>query len=213
MERVNFSSCTLASLEEKFHLDPVLQLDVLDDWLDTKITTSHIEQQQLEHFRNLLSKNVLHWNEYELSLNFIGPVFGLVEFTDKKFNFFAQRSLSAFIEEIELFGKIDGMIASGFRAPKLPYFAFHEFKKEADSSGDPAGQNLAAMLVGQALNDHQIPIYGCYVNGRNWHFMALEDRKYCISEAYSSTSKTDVLDIFRILKGLKKMILDRVENS
>lgn len=210
MQKVNFSSCTLAFLEEKFYLDPVAKLNVLEHWLDREAPLSDLERQQLAHFRNLLSKNVLHWNEQELSLNFIGPIFGLVEFTHKKFNFFAQRSLSAIVEEIELFGKTDGMIASGFRAPKLPYFAFHEFKKEADSSGDPAGQNLAVMLVGQVLNNHQIPIYGCYVNGRNWYFMALEDKQYAISEAYSSTSKTEVLEIFRILKGLKAIVSEYV---
>lgn len=212
MEKVNFSSCTLAYLEETFQLEPVQQLDVLDNWLNIDIGVSDVERQQLEHFRNLLSENILHWNEYELSLNFIGPIFGLVAFTDKKFNFFAQRALGAIIDDIELSGKMDGMIASGFRAPKIPYFAFHEFKKEADSSGDPAGQNLAAMLAGQALNKNHFPIYGCYVNGRNWHFMALQDKQYAISEAYSSTSKLEVLDVFRILKGLKRMILKRMES-
>ncbi|MEN0051737.1 MAG: hypothetical protein AAF806_32025, partial [Bacteroidota bacterium] len=146
-----------------------------------------------------------HWNEQELSLNFIGPVFAMVRFSSKKFNFFAQRSLNAVVNDIELFGKTDGLIASGYRKPNLPFFSFHEFKKELDSTGDPAGQNLAAMLVGQSLNENHIPIYGCFVNGHSWYFMALKDKEYAISRGYSATSD-EILDIFRILKGLKQLV-------
>ncbi|MEM8527595.1 MAG: hypothetical protein AAGG68_23335 [Bacteroidota bacterium] len=208
MERVNFSSCTLLYLEETFSLESPFNLEVLDNWLNMPMEISKVEKQQLLGFRELLELNVLHWNEQELSLNFIGPLFAMVRYTNPKFNFFAQRSLRATIDDIELFGKTDGMIASGYRSPKLPYFAFHEFKKEADSTGDPAGQNLAAMLAGQALNDRKTPIYGCFVNGQNWYFMALEEKKYAISKAYFSATEKGIFDIFRILKGLKQIVFD-----
>lgn len=206
MEKLNFSSCTSKYLEETFQLTTPFKMTVLEDWLNTAVTITETEKEQLLRFRKLLELNVIHWNEQELGLNFIGPVFAMVSFTQPGFNFFAQRNLSATIDGIELFGKIDGMIASGYRNPRLPYFAFHEFKKEVESSGDPVGQNLAAMLVGQALNENKRPIYGCFINGQNWYFMALEGKQYAISKPYSSTSEIEVIDIFRILKGLKEIV-------
>ncbi len=208
---MNFASCTLPYLEDTFQLKSPFRLAVLDEWLNMTTEVTAVEQQQLYGFRELLELNVLHWNEQELSLNFIGPLFAMVRYTHPKFNFFAQRNLSATINNVELFGKTDGMLASGYRSPRLPYFAFHEFKKESNSSGDPAGQNLAAMLVGQALNENRLPIYGCFVNGQNWYFMALQDDQYAISNAYFSATENGILDIFRILKGLKEIVLKLVE--
>lgn len=213
MHKVNFLSCTLGYLEETFQLESPFQLPILDAWLNTQVAITEVERQQLLGFREHLELNVLHWNEQELSLNFIGPLFAMVRYTHPKFNFFAQRNLSATIGNIELLGKTDGLLASGYRAPKLPYFAFHEFKKESDSSGDPAGQNLAAMIAGQALNERRIPIYGCFVTGENWYFMALDQNQYAISRPYSSASKTEVLDIFRILKSLKAIVLAYVKQK
>jgi hypothetical protein len=99
------------------------------------------------------------------------------------------------------------MVASGWRAPEIPYFCLQEYKKEKDPNGDPAGQCLAAMLVAQELNQHQHPVYGCYVLGRNWFFMLLKEKEYAISNAYPSTLE-EVFDIFRILKALKFKVFD-----
>ncbi|MEM9849240.1 MAG: hypothetical protein AAF847_15250 [Bacteroidota bacterium] len=211
MKRVKFSICTLAYLEDTFGLEPNLQLDILDDWLNLTASITEMEQFQLHQLQKSLALNVFHWNEQELSLNFIDPIFSAVQFTTKKSNFFAQRHLSGIINETELYGKTDGLVASGFRSPKKPYFSFHEFKKEVDSNGDPAGQNLAAMLVGQSLNDQQHPIYGCFVNGQNWYFMALKGKQYAISNPYFSATEQGIFDIFRILKGLREMVVGWVE--
>ncbi|MEM1324335.1 MAG: hypothetical protein AAGI23_00195 [Bacteroidota bacterium] len=103
-------------------------------------------------------------------------------------------------------GKPDGLLASGFHEPETPYFSFHEYKKEVDHSGDPAGQNLAAMLLGQALNEKSIPIYGCYVVGRNWFFMLLLEHQYAISKAYSTDDFEELCVIVQALKKLNAII-------
>ncbi|MEM8527498.1 MAG: hypothetical protein AAGG68_22850 [Bacteroidota bacterium] len=213
MKRVKFSTCTLSFMEDVFGLEPNLRLDTLDDWLKVVAPVTEMEQYQLQQLQKSLSINIFHWNEQELSLNFIGPIFSAVQFTTKKSNFFAQRHINGVIDNTELFGKTDGLIASGFRSPKKPYFSFHEFKKEMDSSGDPAGQNLAAMLVGQVLNEQKNPIYGCFVNGQNWYFMVLEGKQYAISNPYFAATEQGVLDIFRVLKGLKKMIAELIQKG
>jgi len=73
--------------------------------------------------------------------------------------------------EIELSGEPDGIVATGYWEPKIPLFAFSEYKRLIDPNGDPAGQCLAAMLVGQALSEEPHPLYGCYVIGNAWRFL------------------------------------------
>jgi hypothetical protein len=152
------------------------------------------------------------WNEAELAQYFIGPVLTLVDYTTDYFNLFAERLFQGVVEEVEMTGKPDGIISTGWREPEKPFFCFQEYKKETDPEGDPAGQTLAAMLVAQELNEHQHPVYGCHVKGRDWFFMVLQEKEYAISEPYIAT-RDDLFDIFRILRVLKQMILKFVTES
>ena len=163
MKKISFRDCTLEYMEDTFGLRPKKTLPTLDSWLNQKTKLSAHEEQELNNLKDLLQENVHHWNERELSLHFIGPIFSIVHFTnvELQINLFAERHLEAVVKEIELSGKPDGMIASGYRSPKKPYFTFQEYKKERDPHGDPAGQALAAMLVGQFLNEGELPLYGC----------------------------------------------------
>ena len=126
------------------------------------------------------------------------------------FRSFAERRISASLtsvkgEEIYLFGRPDEMIASGFREPESPFFCFQEFKRETDPNGDPVAQNLAAMLVAQAIHENTQPIYGCYILGRDWYFMVLVGQRYCISRGYDASTE-HVFDLFRLLKTLKLFV-------
>ncbi|MEM7127908.1 MAG: hypothetical protein AAF702_16360 [Chloroflexota bacterium] len=108
---------------------------------------------------------------------------------------------------IRLFGKPDGIIASGRREPEKPFFAFQEYKRQLDPNGDPAGQALAAMLVGQSLDERVKPLYGCYVVGYDWRFIVLEEKQYAISQSYPAITD-DIFDIYRILKSLKSIVIE-----
>lgn len=208
-----FADCSLVYLEKTFGLIQQFDCPVLDGWLARPAELSDHERRELRDFQEPLIINVLHWNEHELSLNFIGPLLALIRFTDlpgQRFNLFAQRLVRGSVGEIELFGKPDGMIASGFREPEQPFFAFSEYKRNIDPNGDPAGQCLAAMLVGQTLsNSPDKPMYGCFVVGRDWSFVTLVRHTYCISPDYSALTN-DIFDIFRILKALRQIIVERV---
>lgn len=200
-----FRDCTLRFLEKTFRLEEVKTLPSLDQWLSLPAELSAFERQQLIYLREILDFNVHDWNEHELDSRFIGPIFTIVNFSSKKFNHFAQRDLEGIVEEYRLFGKPDGIIASGRREPEKPFFAFQEYKRLLDPDGDPAAQALAAMLVGQYLGEQPRPLYGCYVVGYDWRFMTLEDKQYAISHDYSALTD-DIFTIFRILKALKGMI-------
>jgi hypothetical protein len=61
------------------------------------------------------------------------------------------------------------------------------------------------MLVAQQLNNNDSPIYGCYVIGRDWYFMVLENTQYSISRDYSCVTQ-EVFEIYKILKNLSVRI-------
>ena len=209
------SDWTLAKLERRFGLRQIETHPVLDNLLQQKVEVSDFERQLLLSLRKRLYDNVLHWNEQELSLHFIGPLLHAVNFSSYEFNIFAERYLVGEVDGETIVGYPDGLIAKGRREPEIPYFCLQEYKHPPfvppDSGGikggegDPVGQCLAAMLVAQELNQHHHPVYGCYILGRNWFFMVLQGREYAISHEYDAT-QDEIFVIFGYLKALKTMI-------
>lgn len=215
MKNFTFKQCTISLLEKNFGIEQTLHSDTLNYWFNYQIAITESEKENLLEQQEVLVFNILGWNEQELALNFIGPVVAMLRFKSKKFNLFAERVIEATLKAVDgsdlmLNGKPDGIIASGFREPEMPFFSFHEHKQEIDSSGDPAGQVLAAMLVGQAQNQNpELPMYGCYIIGQNWYFLVLEGKNYTIASPFSATNN-ELFDIFRILKALKAIIEKRI---
>ena len=211
METINFSDCTLGSLEKRFGIQKKI-LYSLNVWINVHFELDGFLQESVRRFSTTLANNVEHWNETDLSMHFIGPMFSLVEFTQPyRFNLFAQAMLSGMIDNTQLTGRVDETVATGFRIPEAPFFAFSEYKRQTDPNGDPAGQALGAMLAGQSLNQDGKPIYGCYVIGKIWSFMVLEGRHYAISHAFDGTQTDDAFQILRILLQLKQYCMDRTE--
>jgi hypothetical protein len=212
METINFNDCSLGFLEERFNLYAAETLPTLIEWVSSNIELAAEDKYLMQKITRLLFANASHWNEQDLSMHFIGPMFSLVGFTERsRFNLFAQSSLTGIVDGVTLTGRVDELIASGFRIPKVPFFAFNEYKKEMEYKGDPAGQALAAMLVGQSLNDNTKPIYGCYVIGSIWRFMTLEAKRYAISKSYDGTDFEDACQILRILFQLKEYCMERTQ--
>ncbi|MCP4398123.1 MAG: hypothetical protein GY801_12600 [bacterium] len=210
---LSFKDCTLEQLDDTFHLTPlpIKQMPVLQSWLQGQYAISEQERGYALLLQGYLQEHVEDWNEQELAMHFIGPMFALIQFDyARRFNLFAERPLNGVVDDIEMGGKPDGMIATGYRHPNKPYFCFQEYKKEKDPNGDPAAQALAAMLVAQELHDCKFPIYGCYVRGRLWFFIALKGKEYAISDGYVAT-REDVFEILRILYVLKDIIIERVK--
>lgn len=138
-----FATCTLKYLDKTFGIRQVKTLPVLDAWLGRTADISDLEQQILLRFQTFLEFNVHDWNEHELDSHFIGPVFALSDFSTRDFNHFSQRELSATVNDILLYGRVDGMVAGGWREPELPFFAFQrsvvtEYKRNLASDDCPA---------------------------------------------------------------------------
>ena len=148
------------------------------------------------------------WNEEELKMGFISPLLLITGLkTTDKYRVFYERILTATIENKPLSVKVDYMIATGILDLfKNPYFYFQEYKPQRRPSGDSMGQLLQAMLIAQAKNNNDKPIYGCEIMGKDWNFVVLEGKTYCISKSYDCTERDELLKIMAILRHFKHIL-------
>lgn len=207
MIEVNFSDWTLTKLDKTFGLKQIWECHLLDKWekLSQEFEVSDSEKEFISMIQQFLIKGGKAWNEAELENKFISPLLLLSKIDDGDIGYFLERKLKAVVGEYELSGKVDGMIATGFREPDIPFFCMQEFKKSIENPGRPDAQALAAMMVAKEINENKKPIYGMYVVGLTWTFMILEGNEYCISKDYNADDE-EVFTIFKMLKALKKII-------
>ena len=209
-----FSDWNKEELEGTFGLIRHRTLPALDEWFAASETqpVDALEQEMLHRLQELLIDHADAWNETELTEYFIGPMLALVNFNTPLFTIFAARPLAGIVGDYELYGAPDAMIATGHYSPKIPYFCFHESKKEDEPKGDPAAQALSAMLVARELNHRAHPLYGVYVVGKLWHFMLLQQDDYCISKSFAADDE-EIFEIFKILKALKAILIELVQQD
>ena len=211
MEKKGFREWDLDKIDDAFGTKQVRKLAILEELLSFEYQADDYEIRYLSKLSDTYT--VLggdDWNEVELENKLISPVIVFADIANEKYSYFLERDLSATIGDYELTGRVDGMVATGFRNPKIPYFCLNEYKRQTDPNGNPQAQALIAMLVAQKLNNNNHrsadqPIFGCYVVGRIWYFMALVGNEYAISKDFSCVDD-EMFDIFRILKSLRVQI-------
>ena len=189
-------------IDDAFGLRQVRRLAELDSLLAYEHELDDYEKRYLSELRESYYLGGDAWNEVELENKIISPLFVFSKISNERFSYFLERDLSSTIGDYELSGRVDGMIATGFRNPKKPYFCMNEYKRATDPDGDPQGQALIAMHVAQQQNSVEIPIYGSFIVGKYWTFMALVGKEYAMSESLVFDNN-DIFDIFRILKSLR----------
>jgi len=208
----SFRNWTRQEIADKFGLDVKNSCQKLDSWLKVNGNIPKETEIELKRLQSKLKENVDTWNEQELIIKFIALLIDKVDYDSANFKSFANRRLKGEIDGEEIAGEVDLMIASGKFEPKEPYFCLHEYKKEKGVDNDPLGQLIIAMMTAQALNNNQHPIYGAYVMGRNWFFLTLEEREYCISDEFVAT-REDIFTIYEILQNLKSIIQEMMEEK
>jgi hypothetical protein len=206
-----FSEWKREEIEDVFLLTEVEELIFLKDWIAYRSDILDNENQQITKLCNRLRKHVIDWNEEELKMHFIALLLDLVDFNQKNSKAFFERTFEVKVNNDVLKGNVECVIARGKRSPKAPFFCLHEYKKEIDSSSDPLGQVLIAMVAAQMINQDSEPVYGVYIVGRFWHFLVLHEKKYCLNLALDATKKNDIESIFFMLKYIKKIVKDRTE--
>jgi hypothetical protein len=203
----NFESWETQDLETLFGLERIWESHLLEDWLQSTTTFNSYEKEEIEELKQRIFELVDYWNEDELKLQCISKIVDFAKYSQiKPFNMFSQRSISATINNIEIGGRVDFVLAKGRQKPMKPYFFIHEYKQESKrGSTDPKGQLLSEMLVAQVRNEGKMPVYGCYVLGRSWFFVILNGKEYAVSNAYNA-SDDDIYTVIAILRKVKEYI-------
>ena len=202
-----FRDWKFEEVELTFGIERVFEHTLLTDWLAAAEAPSEEDHKTLEKLRHKLLRSVDMYNEEELKFFFIGPLLSLIPFEAHGMRPFLDRAFSfAYGEDADgtplvTAGKVDWLLARGKQDPREPRVFLHEYKKEIEAAGDPLGQLLIAMVGARQQNTEQSPLYGCYVLGRNWFFVVLEDEQYVVSDTLVATQE----DIFRIYSALKEV--------
>jgi len=207
METILFNDCSRLLLEKTFGIEELPTLEVLDKWFANSelVEINSFENEIITRLQEILKYRVDDWNEIELIEHFIAPLMSMVNFNTHDFGMFSWRAMKAEINNYILSGSPDAIVAKGRREPEIPYFCFHEYKKEPETKGEPIGQCLAAMMVAQTLNNNQRPIYGLAVKGKMWYFIVLQGNTYSLSIPYKSIDN-EIFTIVKMLKQLKTII-------
>jgi predicted house-cleaning noncanonical NTP pyrophosphatase (MazG superfamily) len=211
MDYKKFSQWTAEDVETSFDLSLTKTNGHLRHYTDVQhITLTEQEQETLKKLQEQLQDFVDDWNEEELKMKFIAFMIGMANLDGKDYHTFLEREMHFEREGRKISGTVDLIVAEGVRSPRRPFFSLHEYKKERNSANDPLGQVLIALLAAQALNNDGLPLYGCYVVGRNWFFVVLHGKEYAKTLAYDAT-QDDIADILRILKHLKVIVEARMK--
>lgn len=197
----SFERWTIDDIEQLLHLQEQKPHPALQLWLKSAPDLMPEEVAAIEPYRLLLEENVYFWNEEELKIRFIGPILERVHFDNHRYKSFFERSLKATVNGVVLNGIVDFMVASGKGVPQKPYFFLQEYKPQRGRTSDPLAQVLAAMAAAQHINSWEHPLFGGYVIGQQWFFVALQENKYAVSTAYDAASD----DVFRIVAIIKRV--------
>jgi hypothetical protein len=207
MKKKDFKDWKFEELNREFGYQRYYKnFELLEVWLKATNPVSDFEKNQLENLRDNLFIHAESWNEDELKFFFISPFIILVDFRSEHYNPFTQRRLSAIIGDWQISGIADFMVATGIQDPYQPYFFLHEYKSERRKDNDPLGQLLAEMIVVQQNNNTKFPLYGCYVSGRFYFFVVLNEKEYSVSRAFDATQEDDILQIFKMMRFVKAEI-------
>ena len=194
-------------LQKIKHPTPLMQ-----EWLNAQTDFNDTEKNLIQQLCDNALENIEAWAEEDLKMNFIAFVIYLAGLkATQTIRTFYDKTISATVEGIFLKTKTDFMIAKGILdLAKTPYFHFQEYKRDKDPHGDPMAQLVEAFLIAQEINKNGKPLYGCCVVGRLWYFIIMEDKRYCVSNAYDCTNEKTLQQIIAILRKFEEILLTRL---
>ncbi len=200
-----------------FNLNKIINplTPIMSEWLNAEMPVfSDVEQSIFEEIYEDGREYISTWSEEDLKMKFISYVLKLGRvIKDKKFVTFFDKKLAAEVQGYALSVKADFVIAKGMMDfMQKPYFHFQEYKPDKNPTGDSMAQLLEAFLIAQTINNDNKPLYGCEVNGAIWKFVTIENSSYCVSKAYDSADKSDLLSIIGILRKFKEILETQLLN-
>ena len=200
-----FKDWQAEEIEKTFGIKRLRTLPFLEQLKNIKLPENHPHREILEKYRLETFDYIESWNEDEYKFFFISPFFKLVYFVSEYYKAFTQRPLSVRYDNDAKVssGNVEFMLAKGRQIPEAPHFFLHEYKPEKNRDNDPLGQLLIAMVAAQKQNQDGKPLYGIYLNGRNWFIVVLEDNQYAVSNPYVVTTE-DIFDLFAVMLFFKQ---------
>ncbi|MCK6690905.1 MAG: hypothetical protein L6Q97_02255 [Thermoanaerobaculia bacterium] len=196
-------------VDRMFDLRKQRSLNDLDLLLQAKTSFEPEEKESLLKFQARLQNMVAAWSEEDLKMLFISPVLNAADLVHDDYRIFFDYTIKAEINGEWIGGKVDCLLAKGYQIPEEPFFFLQEYKREKGRDTDPIGQLLAAMVVAQHLNKDRDTLYGCYIIGRNWFFVALKGQEYAISDAFVATQE-DLFQIIAILRHVRALFEEKI---
>ena len=211
-EGKNYSEAELIVL---FDLVPITtyQTPLVAEWLAVDLPNlTPFEQALFDKKLQDAQKKIRGWSEEDLKMKFITHILelGYLEDSEGIITVF-DKTIFATVKQIPLRVKSDFMLAKGILdLVQIPYFHFQEYKPHKKPSGDSMAQLLQALLIAQTKNKKEMPLYGVEIVGKEWTFVVLEGKEYCISKSYSCIDKEDLLNIIAILRKFRWILETRL---
>ncbi|TAE18110.1 MAG: hypothetical protein EAZ95_05070 [Bacteroidetes bacterium] len=202
-------------LIETFHLKPIRKQKTLlmQAWIDSPLPTLDVHEQAIFDSKiNRAIEQINGWSEEDLKMKFICYILDLGGLNDEEgIVTYFDKTISAVVEGVPLTVKTDFMLAKGtLDVFHTPYFHFQEYKPNKNPSGDSMAQLLMAFLIAQVANNNQKPLYGIEVIGKQWTFVLLEGKEYCVSETFTATNRDDLLKIIGILRQFRRILREKL---
>ncbi|MCU0425909.1 MAG: hypothetical protein MUF71_09815 [Candidatus Kapabacteria bacterium] len=153
MRKATFEGWNIDDVEQTFSLDFEAYEPLFDEWLRSDSPVSVRERETIADLQEDLFRRIDLWNEDELKFKFIAPFVSLVRFETQQTSVFTQRTLSAIVNDIELSGRVDFIVATEKSKPISPFFFLHEYKRTFAPDSEPLAQLLVEMIAAQELNE------------------------------------------------------------
>lgn len=192
------------------------QTPLMQEWINVSnpVFTS-VEDQNFENSLKKARKSIEGWSEEDLKMKFISPILELGQVLDgDTFVSFFDKLFEEEVEGYKLTVKSDFVIAKGMLDyMERPFFHFQEYKPLKNPSGDSMAQLLEAFLIAQEKNKKEgkiLPLYGCEIIGKQWTFVIMEGKEYCVSSPYICTEKEDLLKIIAIFRKFREILETRL---
>lgn len=203
-----FSKIKNSDLKELVKLDFNLSKNIFNTWFNADITISKEIKDFLEKLIHKTSDLMPYYDEEDLKVHFLTPLFLHIDFTsfEKKFRDFYHEQITYKTDKFILNGKVDFVLAKGLIESEEPYFFIQEFKRGEEFS-NPRPQLLAELIAGLEISNFS-EIKGAFIVGLNWNFVILEklgenNYRYFISKQFDSTKIDDLVAIYKNLVFIK----------
>ena len=212
-----FSKIKFNELNSLVDIEEIFNQDIFDNWFNQ----SKLNSDTIEFLNRLLSiegNNIKSYNEEDLKMKFLSPIFNHINFTNLEYKFrdFYEYSIEYKTDKFIFCGVTDFILSKGIKYIQKPYFFIQEFKKGRVIS-DPEPQLLAELISAVELNKENI-IKGAYIIGSIWNFVVLEKLgenkyQYFVSPNFDSRKIEDLKSIYANMLFIKNEIIESIRGN